>query len=107
MLVAGASRHAKEVLELLYVQQLAEGLLFFDDVNVNGPKHFYGKFPIVNHLADLADVFKSDNRFILGLGGTQARAIVAKKLLNYLAIQHRFLFYLNGPYPKLLKMSGL
>ncbi|MBX2955396.1 MAG: NeuD/PglB/VioB family sugar acetyltransferase [Cyclobacteriaceae bacterium] len=82
MLVAGASRHAKEVLELLYVQQQAEGLLFFDDVNVNGPKHFYGKFPIVNHVAHLADVFKSDNRFILGLGGTQARAIVAKKLLN-------------------------
>ncbi len=82
MLVAGASRHAKEVLDILHAQHQADDLRFFDDVNVNGPNLFYERFPIVHSIHDLLDIFKQDNRFILGLGGVQARAVVAKKLVK-------------------------
>lgn len=80
MLVAGASRHAKEVLDILHRQNQLDDLRFFDDINVNGPKLFFDRFPIVHSVNDVQKIFKADNRFILGLGGTNPRAIVAKKL---------------------------
>lgn len=82
MLVAGASRHAKEVLELLYVQNQLDDLRFFDDITTNGPDLFYERFPIVKHVDDAHTIFKTDNRFVLGLGGTKSRALVAEKLLK-------------------------
>ncbi|HRJ30923.1 MAG TPA: acetyltransferase [Cyclobacteriaceae bacterium] len=80
MLVAGASRHAKEVLDILHRQNQLDDLRFFDDININGPKFFYERFPIIHNVNDVQEIFKADNRFILGLGSTSARAIVAKKL---------------------------
>lgn len=80
MLIAGANRHAKEILELLYVQNQLDDLRFFDDINLNGPVLFYERFPILKHTSDLHAVFKIDNRFILGLGGVKARYTVAKKI---------------------------
>jgi sugar O-acyltransferase (sialic acid O-acetyltransferase NeuD family) len=82
VLVAGASRHAKEVLDLLHEQNQVNDLRFFDDIHVNGPNFFYERFPIVHSIPELQDLFKKDNRFILGLGGTNARSVVAKKLLK-------------------------
>ncbi|MBX2945149.1 MAG: acetyltransferase [Cyclobacteriaceae bacterium] len=82
MLVAGASRHAKEVLDILYRQNQTDDLRFFDDIHVNGPNFFYERFPIIHSVKDVQEIFKADNRFILGLGGTNARAVVAKKLLT-------------------------
>lgn len=82
MLVAGASRHAKEILDLLHGQNQLNDLLFFDDVTVNGPDLFYNRFPIIHRVQDLEEIFKKDNRFILGLGGTNIRALVAQKLLK-------------------------
>jgi len=82
VLVAGASRHAKEVLDILYRQNQVADLRFFDDVNVHGPNLFFERFPIVHSIDDLPPIFKTDNRFILGLGGAHARAVVAKKLVK-------------------------
>lgn len=82
MVVAGASRHAKEILDLLYKQNQLDDLYFFDDVTVNGPELFYNRFPIVHGVDALPAIFKNDNRFVLGLGGPKARAVVAKKLLQ-------------------------
>lgn len=82
MLIAGASRHAKEVLELLYVQNQLDDLHFFDDLSTNSPDLFYQRFPIVKRIEDARTIFKTDNRFILGLGGTKARALVAEKLIR-------------------------
>ncbi len=81
MLVAGASRHAKEILDLLYGLNQVDDLCFFDDVTVNGPDFFYERFPIVHGVAELSVIFKKDNRVVLGLGGPKARAKVAKKLV--------------------------
>ncbi|MBN8577742.1 MAG: acetyltransferase [Cytophagales bacterium] len=80
MVVAGASRHAKEILDLLYAQEQVNDLYFFDDVTINGPDLFYERFPIVHSVDALPAIFKKDNRFVLGLGGPRARAAVAKKL---------------------------
>lgn len=82
MVVAGANRHAKEILDLLYGQHQVDDLHFFDDVTVNGPDFFYERFPIVHSVDAVAEIFKKDSRFVLGLGNTKARAVVAKKLLQ-------------------------
>jgi sugar O-acyltransferase (sialic acid O-acetyltransferase NeuD family) len=82
VLVAGASRHAKEILDLLYRQNQLDDLHFYDDVTVNGPDFFCERYPIIHGVNDLGTLFKKDNRFILGLGGANARALVAKKIVQ-------------------------
>jgi sugar O-acyltransferase (sialic acid O-acetyltransferase NeuD family) len=82
MVVAGASRHAKEIVELLQQQNQLMDLYFFDDINLDGPTQFYDRFPIIQSLSALQEMFLKDNRFILGLGGTLPRAKVAQKLQN-------------------------
>lgn len=80
VLVAGASRHAKEILDVLYSQNQLDDLKFFDDISVDGPALFCEQFPIVTSIDALADIFNRDNRFILGLGGTRSRELVSAKL---------------------------
>jgi len=80
MVVAGASRHAKEVVEILYTQNELSELYFFDDITKNSQDLFYNKYPIIKNVSDLPALFKIDDRFILGLGGTLVRAKVARKL---------------------------
>lgn len=82
MVVAGASRHAKEILDLFYGQKQVDDLYFFDDVTLNGPDLFLERFPIVHGVDALPPIFKNDNRFVLGLGNPKARAVVAKKLIH-------------------------
>ncbi len=82
MLVAGASRHAKEIVELLYQQDELKELYFFDDVEPNSPNLFYDRFPVLKDVSSVKEIFLRDNRFVLGLGGTSARFKVAHKLLN-------------------------
>lgn len=80
MVVAGASRHAKEIIELLLEQNLLHDLFFFDDVSKNAPEFVYQKFRILRSIDELREKFAMDNRFILGLGGPAGRILVAKKM---------------------------
>lgn len=80
MIVAGANRHAKEILELLHQSNFTDSLTFFDDYNKNGPRLFYNIYPIIKDVKDLNDKFKTDPRFILGLGNPFNRFKVALKL---------------------------
>lgn len=80
MVVAGASRHAKEILEILYQQNRLEDLCFFDDYNPNVADLFYSRFRVVKSLAALSTLFSNENKFILGLGGVRNRYLVAQKL---------------------------
>lgn len=82
MVIAGASRHAKEILDLLHGVNQVDDLHFFDDVTVNGPDFFYERFPIIHTVDKLSAIFEKDNRVVLGLGGPKARAKVAKKLID-------------------------
>lgn len=67
---------------MLYGQNQPGTLCFFDDITVNGPELFYERFSIVRSVDALPAIFKTDNRFVLGLGGAKARAVVAKKLIQ-------------------------
>ncbi|MCU0344720.1 MAG: acetyltransferase [Ignavibacterium sp.] len=87
MLVGGASGHAKEILDLLQRQNQLDHLYFYDDVTANAPDYFY-QFPIIKHFQDLVEVFKNDNRFLLGLGGTNTRASLSKKIQEAGGILH-------------------
>ncbi|MBT1700519.1 acetyltransferase [Fulvivirgaceae bacterium PWU4] len=80
MIVAGASRHAKEILELLHQQESLDDLYFFDDISKGGPELFYGRFPVVKSVEQAAVIFEKDPRFILGLGSPANRWKVASKL---------------------------
>jgi len=40
MLIAGAKRHAKEILELFHQHNNTEGLYFFDDVSMDYKKNY-------------------------------------------------------------------
>lgn len=80
MVVAGASRHAKEILEIIFQQNKLADLCFYDDYNPNVPDFFYNKFRIVKNLEDLSNIFSINNKFVLGLGGVRNRYHVAKKL---------------------------
>ena len=78
MLIAGASRHAKDL--LLLFRNTSE-IVFFDDLNQNEHFKFLRKFEIIRTLDEAKDYFTQiDNRFVLGLGNPQSRIVIAKKL---------------------------
>ncbi len=81
MLIAGAKRHAKEVLQILEVNREADSIAFFDDVSKDLNRLFYKKYDILTHLNDAKSYFENkDTRFILALGNPIFRKLVADKL---------------------------
>lgn len=78
MLIAGAGGHAREL--LFEWQQLSdEPVYFFDDIP--GAKDFmYERFNILHTLEEVRDLFKKDNRFIIGVGKPELRAALGNKL---------------------------
>ena len=80
MLVAGAKRHAREILEVLHQKNDIEGLYFFDDVSNDLGNKLYGQFPILKSLSEAKEVFKIDSRFALGVGNSYMRKKLAEKL---------------------------
>lgn len=81
MLVAGAKRHAKEVLQLFHQSNQVDDLLFFDDVSDDLPKLLYGKFRIIKSVEELKIYFAVKSKdFVLGLGNPRYRKLVSDKL---------------------------
>lgn len=80
MLIAGARRHAKEILELFHRNNETEGLYFFDDITPEIEDKLYGIYPILRDMPSVNTLFKSDRRFVLGLGTPGLRYILAQKL---------------------------
>lgn len=71
MLVLGAKGFAKEVLEIIYQQEMDEthNLVFYDDITENGPKMLYDTYPILKTKEAAQKYLKTvDNRFVLGIG---------------------------------------
>ncbi len=79
MLIAGASGHAKEILDIIEKCGNKDNTVFFDDVSEALPEQFYNH-KIIRTLQEAEQEFKSDNRFILGLGGVYGRWKIYKKL---------------------------
>jgi sugar O-acyltransferase (sialic acid O-acetyltransferase NeuD family) len=77
MIVAGASRHAKEILQILREQE-GNQFVLFDDVSSEIEDYFDGT-PIVRSLESMPNEVK---KFVLALGGTNSRKYVFEKLTN-------------------------
>jgi len=75
MIVAGASSHAKEVLQILNALE-KEDFTFFDDVSVEIDP-FFNSFSIVR---SLDEINTGEHEFVLALGDPQSRKIVFEKL---------------------------
>lgn len=80
MLIVGAKGFAKEVLEIVYQQptDLTNELVFYDDVNTEGPDRLYDQYTILK-TRDAAKTYLTtvDKRFVLGIGSPYVRLKLA------------------------------
>lgn len=74
MLIIGAKGFAKEILEVLHQLNQLEYLVFYDDVNNEGPEKLFDKFPVLRTTQEASVYFKTiDNRFTIGIGNPVLR----------------------------------
>lgn len=74
MLIVGAKGFAKEVLEILHQLNQTENLVFYDDVNTDGPDVLYEQFPVLKTKNEAIHYFKTvDNQFTVGIGNPVLR----------------------------------
>lgn len=74
MLIIGAKGFAKEVLEVVRQLNQLENLVFYDDVNNEGPEKLFGQFSILKTIEEASIFFKTvDNRFTIGIGNPLLR----------------------------------
>jgi sugar O-acyltransferase (sialic acid O-acetyltransferase NeuD family) len=78
MLVVGAGGFAKEILEILYQNNLTNNLCFFDNVNDLTTPFLYEKYRILKSFDEAKDFFRiEDNKFTLGIGNPFLRKKMA------------------------------
>lgn len=73
MLIVGAKGLAKEVLEIFHQRSELENLVFYDDISIDVPEKLYGKFPLLRNMEQVAELFTTDNRFVIGIGKPDLR----------------------------------
>lgn len=74
MLIIGAKGFAKEVLEVLYQLNAADGVAFYDDISEEIPDKLYDEFPVKRNLNEAEDFFKDQTTsFTLGVGSPSLR----------------------------------
>ena len=79
MLIIGAKGFAKEVLEVLF-QNNVHNVCFFDDVNPELTEPLYGKFPVLKSIQEVEVYFKSiSNEFTIGIGNPLLRKKLFEK----------------------------
>ncbi len=76
MILAGASRHAKEVLQILR-KQGNEDIVLFDDISTSFESYF-DNYKIIRSISEIG----LESEFILALGSPNNRFIVSQKLKN-------------------------
>lgn len=82
MLIVGAKGLAKEVLEILYQRTEIENLYFYDDISDDVPEKLYGQFTVLRNREAVTELFKIDNRFILGIGNPVLRYKIYEQFIN-------------------------
>jgi len=83
MVILGASGHAKEVVEVLKLNNYRKEILLFDDVtpDENWPALFKN-YKRIKDIKELSIQFKSTPEFIIGAGGIKAKQILWEKGLE-------------------------
>ena len=86
MIIAGAKGLAKEVLEIFAQQNALDGLFFFDNISTDLPEKLFGRFPVLNSIDEVKQVFAQtgDYSFTLGLGNPVLRYPLYRLLLQNL-----------------------
>ena len=79
MIIIGAKGLAKELLEIFYQKNETDDLHFYDDASVDVPERLYHQFPVLKNMEDVIELFKEDNRFIVGLGNPELRKQMFEK----------------------------
>ena len=79
MIIIGAKGLAKELLEILYQKNETDNLYFYDDISNDAPDKLYDQFPILKNIEEVIQLFKVDNRFIVGLGNPVLRKQMFEK----------------------------
>lgn len=82
MIIAGAKKHAKEVLEIFHQNHCIDSLFFFDDLSNDLDDVLFGKFPIIKTLEGVRQHFLKSPEFVLGLGNPYLRKKLSDKLAN-------------------------
>lgn len=81
MVIIGAGGFAKELLEVVLQETPLKKIAFYDDTTKDGPTELFGRFPILKNSEDLLQHFHQyGNDFTLGIGGTQIRRQLFKKI---------------------------
>ena len=80
MLVAGAKGHALEILDILLQQFEAGDIVFFDNVSSSFTLATINRFSIISTSEEVQQLFKKDNRFVLGTGNP----VIRKKMAEHL-----------------------
>jgi len=94
MLVAGAKGHALELLDILIQMYKRDTIVLFDSINDHNDIETLNQFKIIKTEAEVEDVFKKDNQFVLGIGNSMTR----KKLADYLTQKKGVLLTVISPY---------
>lgn len=82
MLIIGAKGFAKEAIECVNFEK-TKSLLFYDDVNVDAVDLLFNKYKIIKSIEEAQKFFEQvDNKFIIGVGGTKNRIMLAEKFIN-------------------------
>ena len=82
MIIVGAGGHAKEIAGVLAENGTVGSIFFYDDVTANLPDKLFG-FRILKNEQEAKDVFATDPRFGLGVGGMQVRYDLAKRFTSW------------------------
>lgn len=72
MILIGAKGHSREVYQLLDPKKTGKRIVFFDNVSENLPESIYGH-RVIRSLEEAERELRSDQKFILALGGTRNR----------------------------------
>lgn len=78
MVVIGAKGHALEILDVLISNAEANGIVFFDNVSKVFDANITEGYRVLTDDAQLATHFKNEKSFVLGLGQSSKRKLLAE-----------------------------
>jgi sugar O-acyltransferase (sialic acid O-acetyltransferase NeuD family) len=79
MLIIGAKGLAKELLQIIQETDHKQNVFFYDDVSSDLSDKLYSKYPLISNMEQIAELFKTDPSFTLGLGQPQLRKKLGQK----------------------------
>jgi sugar O-acyltransferase (sialic acid O-acetyltransferase NeuD family) len=82
MLIIGAGGFAKQLIEIFDQKAMLDQITLFDDVLFPPVERLYGRIPILHTESEVKKKFKSDNRFVLGIGNPVNRSKLAERFIK-------------------------